>query len=115
MRYRLPNSWDLTVIRGIPDVVLARNQLLRQCILEAQYEGVELAPEDLTEEIITALTAQMEEQDPQADVRFSVSCPICGCSWQTIFDIVSYLWTEVTVVAQRMLLDVHELARLWMA
>jgi hypothetical protein len=44
-------------------------------------------------------------------VRFSVICPSCGCSWQTIFDIVSYLWTEVTVVAQRVLVDVHELAR----
>jgi hypothetical protein len=83
--------------------------------MEAQHQGVRVPPEDLPEEIVTALTAQMEEQDPQADVRFSVSCPVCGCSWQTIFDIVSYLWIEVTVVARRALLDVHELARLWMA
>jgi hypothetical protein len=111
VRYRLPNSWDLAAIRRIPNVGLARSQLLNQCVLEAQCEGVGLQPKDLPEEIVMGLTAQMEEQDPQADVRFSVICPSCGCSWQTIFDIVSYLWTEVTVVAQRVLVDVHELAR----
>lgn len=111
MRYRLLNSWDLATIRRIPDVVLARGQLLRLCVLEAQRQGVRVPPEDLPEEMVGVLTAQMEEQDPQADVRFNVSCPVCGSSWQTIFDIVSYLWTEVTVVAQRALMDVHELAR----
>lgn len=39
VRYRLPNSWDLAAIRGIPDVVLARNQLLRQCNWKPNMKG----------------------------------------------------------------------------
>lgn len=119
VRFRLPNSWDLAAVRRVGDPSLgsgqalsqARSWLLRQCIIEVLRNGAACAPEDLPEEIIEALTTRMEEEDPQADVQFNVRCPACGFSWQTIFDIVPYLWAELTVAAQRLLMDVHALAR----
>jgi hypothetical protein len=119
VRFRLPNSWDLAAIRRVGDPSLgsgqaldqARYWLLLQCILEARREGAACAVEDLPEEVIQALTDRMEQEDPQADVQFNVRCPTCGFAWRTIFDIVPYLWAELTVAAQRLLMDVHALAR----
>jgi hypothetical protein len=111
VRYRLPNSWDLAFVRGLGDVLQARSQLLQKCILEAEFNGTTIHPEDLPDEVVNALTSRMEEEDPQADIQFNVRCPTCGFSWQTIFDIVPYLWTEISVAAQRLLVDVHALAR----
>lgn len=111
VRYRLPNSWDLAYVRGLGDVMLARSELLQKSVLEAQYDGTIIGSEDLPDEIVEALTSRMEEDDPQADIQFNVRCPTCGFSWQTIFDVVPYLWTEISVAAQRLLIDVHALAR----
>jgi hypothetical protein len=111
VRYRLPNSWDLAFVRGLGDVLQARSQLLQKCILEAEFNGTTIHPEDLPDEVVNALTSRMEEEDPQADIQFNVRCPTCGFSWQSIFDIVPYLWTEISVAAQRLLVDVHALAR----
>jgi hypothetical protein len=111
VRFRLPNSWDLAAVREVGDVERARYWLLRRCVIEAQREGRVLAQEDLPEEVVQAITTRMEEEDPQADVRFSVRCPSCGFAWQSVFDIVPYLWAELTVTAQRLLMDVHALAR----
>ena len=113
VRYRLPNSWDLAFVRGLGDVVQARSQLLQKCVLEVQYDGAAMTLEDLPCEIVEALTSRMEEDDPQADILFNVQCPSCGFSWLTIFDIVPYLWTEISVAAQRLLVDVHSLARVY--
>lgn len=110
VRYRLPDSWDLAFVRELGDVARARSQLLQKCILEARYDETAIWPEDLPHEVVIALTEQMEEDDPQADIQFNVRCPTCGFTWQTIFDIVPYLWTEISVAAQRLLIDVHALA-----
>ena len=111
VRYRLPDSWDLAFVRELGDVVQARSQLLQKCILAARHNGTAIRPEDLPNEVVNALTARMEVDDPQADIQFNVRCPTCGFNWQTIFDIVPYLWTEISVAAQRLLIDVHALAR----
>jgi hypothetical protein len=53
----------------------------------------------------------MAELDPQSDVELSLSCPNCGHAWRAPLDIASYFWSEVEAWAQRLLLEVHQLAR----
>jgi hypothetical protein len=53
----------------------------------------------------------MAQHDPDADVRITLACPACGDRSQAHFDIVSYLWSELDDWAQRVLADVHVLAR----
>jgi hypothetical protein len=62
---------------------------------------------------ITHLAEHIAAADPQADITLDLSCPACGHAWQVLFDIVAFLWSEITAQAQRLLLDVHQLARLY--
>jgi hypothetical protein len=62
-------------------------------------------------QVITHIATQMVEIDPQAEILFALSCPACQHEWQILFDIVSFLWTELSAQAKRLLLEVHELAR----
>ena len=58
-----------------------------------------------------AVTERMSQADPQADVKLGLDCPACGHDWLVTFDILSFLWSEIETWAQRMLRDVHILAR----
>ena len=49
--------------------------------------------------------------DPLADVQLAVTCGECGRHWDTTFDIASFLWTEICAAVERLLGDVHVLAR----
>jgi hypothetical protein len=53
----------------------------------------------------------MAEADPLADIQLGMTCPFCDHRWRVVFDIVSFLWTEIEAWAWRMLADVHTLAQ----
>ena len=53
---------------------------------------------------------QMALADPQADVQLNLSCPACNHHWQSVFDIVSFFWSEIHAWAQRTLREIHALA-----
>jgi hypothetical protein len=44
-------------------------------------------------------------------VLINLRCPDCGHDWQSVFDIASFFWTEISVQARRLLQDVATLAR----
>jgi len=109
--YRLPTSDDLLhVAAQRDDADDAALQLLRRCVSRAQRGSDEIDAASLPEGIVANLTADMAQHDPDADVRIALECPACGTTWQTRFDIVSYLWSELDDWAQRTLADVHALA-----
>jgi len=89
---RLPTTEDLMAIEHFTDVDAARAALLARC--GASEEDVE----------------RMAMLDPQADVQIDADCPACAHRWREPFDIVTFLWTELSVLARHLLADVHELA-----
>jgi hypothetical protein len=93
--FRLPNSIDLVAVRGLEDPERA---LLQRCV-----EGDAGDPQQIA--------ARMAEADPQSDLEIGLTCPSCGHAWSAPFDISSYFWSEVDAWAQRLLLEVHQLAR----
>ena len=111
VRFRLPNSRDLITIARLLDVEQARSTLVQRCILEAKRAGETVATAALPEAVIAGLAEQMARLDPQAEVQLNLSCPACGHRWSLLFDIVSFLWTEIGGQARRLLRDVHTLAR----
>jgi hypothetical protein len=44
-------------------------------------------------------------------MQLALVCPTCGSGWAVAFDIVAFFWTELQAWAQRMLRDIHTLAR----
>ena len=109
--FRLPNTLDLASISSSADAASARQRLLESCISGAQHKGEEVSAGDLPVSVTTEIVKRMAEADPQADLEFELSCPACGEQWQAQFDIESFFWSEIGAWAQRILLEVHRLAR----
>jgi hypothetical protein len=110
LHFRLPDSRDLAAIAVMPDVATACKLLVDRCVLKAIRQGLEIEVENLPDTMITALAAQMEERDPQAEVQIDLKCSACEHHWLVIFDIATFLWAEISVQARRLMRDVHALA-----
>ncbi len=110
VQYRLPNSADLELVaHGSPPQTVPQ-ALLHNCILSAHYQTVGCDAVDLPEHVLDAIADQMAQADPQADLQIALDCPACSHAWQSPFDIVHFLWSELHAWAQRTLMDVHRLA-----
>lgn len=102
LELRLPNSFDLLRLANCSTIGEMRSRLFEQCVTHG--------PDELPVEIVNLAIARMGEADPQADVEVDLSCPECRHVWQTGFDIVTYLWSELHTWAGQMLREVHLLA-----
>lgn len=109
--FRLPNSTDLAAIAASREPAAGQHLLLRRCVLAATCNGAEIDYSDLPADLLDAVMAQMEEADPQANVQLNLSCVRCDRRWQAVFDIESFFWSELTRWAERLLAEVHQLAR----
>jgi hypothetical protein len=112
LRFRLPNSWDLAAIVGY-DPAIADAQLLQRCLLQASQNGVAVPYAALPVAVVTQLAEQVVECDPQAELLLNLNCSACQHEWQALFDILTFFWAELTVQAQRLLREVHALARVY--
>jgi len=110
--FRLPDSNDLAALAMTSvDRNGGRSLVLKRCLTEVRLNGQEQLSEELPTEIISAVTKWMSQVDPQADVKLSLDCPSCGNGWLATFDILSFLWSEIETWAQRILHEIHILAR----
>jgi uncharacterized protein (UPF0212 family) len=112
-QFRLPNSWDLAAIVGQQDVMQAKSILEQRCLLQASLQGQLVDYDQLPAEIVQQFGLRMTECDPQAEILLSFTCPACEQSWNLLFDIVTFFWTELTTQAKRLLHEVHLLARFY--
>jgi hypothetical protein len=110
--YRLPTSDDLLAVTGRGDSAAgAAQRLMQRCVSRARRGSDEIDAGTLPDDVVAALGDAMARQDPQAEVRVALTCPACRVDLQVHFDIVSHLWSELDDWAQRVLADVHVLAR----
>ena len=84
-----------------------RAGLLARCVTGSDGQPAADLPAPAIAKVMSALSAA----DPLADVRLAVTCGECGHQWDTTFDIASFLWTEICAAVERLLGDVHVLAR----
>jgi hypothetical protein len=111
LHFRLLNSTDLAAIAGYRDVPAAHRLLVERCVVRAWQNGAVVDVATLPETAFSALAKQMARYDPQAEVVLDLNCATCGQRWQTIFDIVLFLWGEICAQAKRLLREVHTLAQ----
>ena len=52
----------------------------------------------------------METIDPQANVELALRCTACEREWPVVFDIVAYLWDEISAWSRQIIHEVHRLA-----
>lgn len=111
VRFRLPTSADLTKAIAAGEIGAARETLLTSCVLEARKDGATIAPNELPPEVTEEINRRMAAADPIAEVLLDLHCPLCSYSWPALFDIASFLWTEIAAHAHRLLREVDALAR----
>lgn len=111
LRFRLLDSLDLRAAAAAPDVSAARRLLAERCVLAAHRGAEAVTAAELPDAVIERLAARLAECDPQAEVLIDLACPACERSWQVPFDIASFVHTEISAQARRLLREVHALAR----
>jgi len=111
---RLPNSGDLLELQptlaqtGVPvDALTTQRTLLAACLITPEESSL---IQELSEEQVSELSAQMAEADPLCDLSLPVECESCQTAWDSPFDIVSFLWTEIDRACRRLMIEVHRLA-----
>lgn len=111
IQFRLPNSEDL--LKSSHSNVYQSNpqKVLFDCILEVKAGQKDCSAEELPTKVIETLNRQMANEDPQANITMALNCPACTHQWESLFDIVSYLWIEIDNWAKHLLQEVYVLAR----
>ena len=112
LRLRLPNSLDLLTLIEAAEPTERRERLFEQCVISVVHQGRSKAAagKETPAEVVEQAIARIAEADPQADVEVDLNCPCCRHTWQTDFDIVSYLWAELHAWATQLFREVHLLA-----
>jgi len=108
--FRLPNSTDLESLDPAMDATSKRKRLLGACIISARRGDETLTTKELPIEVLNALIEHIGQTNPLTDLSLPAICPTCGHTWETIFDIVSFFWSEINAWSMRLMQEVHTLA-----
>ncbi|MFO0606333.1 MAG: hypothetical protein U0324_24395 [Polyangiales bacterium] len=108
---RLPDSVDQACAASCDDGSTALRTLLERCVGSASHDGASVAPADLPEDVVAAVAEALAALDANAETLVDLVCVRCGQTWTVVFDAGEFLWREVAARAQRLLYEVHVLAR----
>jgi hypothetical protein len=108
LRFHRPTSRHLARLAEVTDPERAARRLLLEC---AESPDALPRDEETFAVLLNEVEASMEEADPWADLTVAVRCPACAHEEAAALDIVGLLWEEIDSRAQRLLDDVHVLAR----
>jgi predicted RNA-binding Zn-ribbon protein involved in translation (DUF1610 family) len=111
IEFSLPTSQDLAAVVGYRDLPTAAYALTQRCLRSIKQGDQSVAVTQMPSAVLAQLSEYMAGCDPQAETLLDLNCPSCGHSWQILFDIVSFFWTELSVQAKRLLREVDLLAR----
>ena len=111
MMLRMFDSFDLGAAADCPDLESARALLAERAIVKLVCNGKEMPPGHLSQGGVDAISKKMSECDPNANMKIDVECPECGGELSILFDILSFLWKEISAHARRLLYEVAILAR----
>ena len=113
VEFRLPDSADIASAASIENTEAFVQLLLDRCVLACTCDGHDVAVRQLPEPVLDALSQRMEALDPGASVSFALDCPQCAARWEAPLDVGEMLWQKVRTGAERMLLDIDALARIY--
>jgi len=89
------------------------DQLLDRCITRCEYGGAPCSPAALPDSVGEALSERLEALEPGAIVSFDLACPECEARWSARMNCGDVLWSEVQSRAERLLLEIDALARVY--
>ena len=105
------NSFDLAEAAMAESETGSRAILIQRCVSEALYHNQTVTLEALPREVEERIAEAALAADTQAETLLDLSCPDCRHQWQSVLDIAHILWLEISARAQRLLFEVHVLAK----
>ncbi len=106
---RMPNSRDLSVVVTTNDVRDAREALIARCVTNRAESTA--GPGLRSDALQSTLAAELAALDPLAEILIDLTCQACGHGWHSLFDIATFLWSEIRMRSRRLLQDIDVLAR----
>jgi hypothetical protein len=61
--------------------------------------------------LVDRLAERLAAGDPWAETLLALRCPACRHEWTVLLDTAAFVWTALRSRAQRLVHDVHTLAR----
>lgn len=111
IEFRLPTAADVqTASSDDTDDGFAR-RVLERCVLACLRSDVPASLNEVPDEVLDAVSKQMEALDPGATLSFAVRCPDCATQWDATLDAGALVWQKVQAAAERLFLDIDVLAR----
>ncbi len=111
VNFRVPNSEDLEAMVNCSTAEEAKVALANRCLIASRYQNEAVTPETLPIELMGHIQQEITSLDPNAEILIDLICPDCRHGWTLLFDIATYVWTEITDYVGRLLGDIHLLAR----
>jgi hypothetical protein len=105
------DSTDAAAAAACDDAAAAEALLLRRCITDARHDDAECDALALPHEVRDAIAQSLADRDPGAEWLLDLDCPACRHSWQSVLDVADVVWRELAACGDRLLGDVHVLAR----
>jgi hypothetical protein len=102
--FRLPTTRDLAEVARELSPEAATHALAQRCVTNGE------SIENWDEHDIAVLGEAMAVADPLAEIRLSLSCPMCGEESNETIDLVSFIWSEIEARARRAFWEVHAIA-----
>lgn len=105
------NSFDLAAAARTSGARQSRARLLGRCVSAASYQDQAIELDALPAEIENRIAETALAADSRAEILLDLDCPDCQQQWQSVLDIGHILWLEISARAQRILMEVHVLAK----
>jgi len=108
VRVRTPTGADLVAAARADD---PRGALLAATVVDATCDGRPVAAGELPRSVQDAVAERIAVADPLAEISLDLTCAECGGGWQSVFDPVEFVWSELREWSRGLLRTVHVLAR----
>jgi hypothetical protein len=111
LRYRLLTGADLLDAGACASVSQARQLLLERAVVSVVRRGRPVGIARLPRGLVDRLAERLADGDAWAESLLALECPACRHEWSVLLDTAVFVWTAVRSRAQRLVHDVHTLAR----
>lgn len=93
------------VLSGNEDNRDKTKELARSCII---YSEPPL--NNISDELLSMISSELERIDPQADLILNITCPSCSYSFQTPFNVEKFIFDEIAAREKQFEKEIHWIA-----
>ena len=110
LELRLPTVADLVAAQRAGDVGCAAVILAAACVTSCRRDGAAVSTDSIPSSVLDDAQQRLERFDLTSE-PLELGCPDCATEWSAALDIPTLVLAELEAEGQRLLGDIHVLAR----